>query len=143
MSGPAQQEVISGRSKAGASAAGVGGGTLIALIAYKLPDDNQVKPWLLIVAPSLSIFFSGIWLWLNVKIRNWLHDREIRAVLRTAKKTLEDALNNDQTTQAHRNLMRKELEKLELLAFGHQLKRIQAIEVVTEEALRSTSTKGT
>ena len=43
-------------SKVGAGAAGVGGGTLLVVIANNLREGNPLKPWLVLAAPSVSIF---------------------------------------------------------------------------------------
>ena len=126
------------KTGAGAGAAGAGGGTLLVLLSNSLPDDNAVKPWLMLAIPSLSVFFSGIWIWVNVKVANYLRDREVKSLLGAARVTLENALNNDQTTQAHRNKLRKQLEELELIAVGRHMERIQAISIVTEKDIAKT-----
>jgi hypothetical protein len=121
-------------SKAGAGAAGVGGGTLLVLLANNLPpQDAKLKTCLLLAAPSLSIFLGGVWLWLQLRIANYLQDREALAIIDSAKVTLEQALKNTNTSEDHRAKLRTQLETLELIAVERQMDRIKALHVVTEK----------
>lgn len=119
-------------SKVGAGAAGVGGGTLLVVIANNLREGNPFKPWLVLAAPSVSIFVGALWLWFRVKVANHLRDREAQLLIDSAKRTLEEALNNPNTSDEHRLTIRKELEKLELLAVGRYLERIKSLKIITE-----------
>ena len=67
-------------SKTGAGAAGVGGGTVLVAIASSMKDSNPLKQWLLLAAPSLSVFLSVVWLWLGTKFSNYLDDKELLTV---------------------------------------------------------------
>jgi hypothetical protein len=120
-------------SKTGAGAAGVGGGTLLVVIANSLPENNKLKPWLIWAAPSVSVFLGGLWLWLQVKIANHLRDREVRLLINNARKTLEEALNNPKTSEPHRARIRRQLEKLEQVSIDRQMERIKAFRIATEE----------
>jgi hypothetical protein len=124
-------------SKAGASAAGAGGGTLLVLLGNSLPAGSRLKPWILLAAPSLSIFFSRVWLWLQVYIVNYLQDREAKSVIDSAKRTLEEALKNSNTSEGHRKKIRQQLETLELVAVDRQMERIKALRITTEEEVQA------
>lgn len=41
------------------AAAGIGGGTLLVLLAKNLPDNNVLKSSLILVAPTISIVLSN------------------------------------------------------------------------------------
>ena len=125
----------SAESKVGAGAAGVGGGTLLIVVANSLREGNPLKPWLLLSATSVSIFVGGLWLWFRVKIANYLRDREAQLLIDSAKRTLEAALHNPNTSESHRAVIRKELENLELLAVGRYLERINSLKIVTESTI--------
>lgn len=126
--------------KTSAGVAGAGGGTLVAAIASSLPDESGLKTYLLLAAPAVAITLSGVWLWANVKISNWLRDREVTSVLNTARKTLQDALDNPNTTKGHQTNLRKELEKIELIALGRHVKRIESIKIFTEDDIQQSGT---
>ncbi|RAJ10572.1 hypothetical protein LX64_00176 [Chitinophaga skermanii] len=40
---------------------GVGGGTLLISLANNLPDTNVYKSWLIIIAPSITMFIAFCW----------------------------------------------------------------------------------
>jgi hypothetical protein len=128
-------------SKTGAGAAGVGGGTLLVVIANSLSENNKAKPLLIWAAPSVAVFLGGLWLWLQVKIANYLRDREVQALINNAKRTLEEALNNPKTSEPHRARIRRQLEKLEQVSIERQMERIKAFRIVTEEEFAA-RTKG-
>ena len=119
-------------SKAGAGAAGVGGGTLVVVMANSLPESSKLKPWLLLAAPSVSVFLSAAWLWLQVRIANFVRDREAESIIASAKRTLEEALRNPNTSEAHRAVVREKLEQLELVAVSRQMERISALKVIPD-----------
>ncbi|MCP4676993.1 MAG: hypothetical protein GY854_16035 [Deltaproteobacteria bacterium] len=129
------------QSKVGAGAAGVGGGTLVAVIANNLPETNALKPWLILIAPSLSIFLGAGWLWLQVKVANYLRDREVQTVIASAKKTLEAALANPLTSNKHRKKIQEELEKLELMAVRRHLERFRSLRIITSADISEGGTK--
>ena len=121
---------------ASAGAAGVGGGTLVAALANSLSNQNPFKQWLILAAPSVSVLVTAIWLWLQVMILNLLHDREVMSLTASAKETLIEALNNPNTSEAHRTLIQKQLEELELLSINRKMERIKTLAIVQEADFR-------
>lgn len=120
-------------SKGGAGAAGIGGGTLLVVIANSLPQDNKFRPLLIWAAPSAAVFLGGLWLFIQYKMNNFLRDHEAKAHFDNAKKILREALNNPLTSNEHRQRLQRELETLEILALSRYLDRIKALKPVTEE----------
>lgn len=123
---------ISRQSRVGAGAAGVGGGTLLAAVASSMKDSNPMKQWLLLSAPSLSVFLNIIWLWLSVKISNYIYDRDFQYRTTRLQKTLEERISNPNTTEEHRKLLQKDLEKIDKIVVARSMKLIESIKIVTE-----------
>ncbi|MCI0616779.1 hypothetical protein L0244_27690 [bacterium] len=121
------------KSATSAGAAGVGGGTLLVVIANNLPESSKLKLWLILAAPSVSVFLGALWLWLQVKFANYLRDREARSIINDTRKTLENALSNPNTSDAHRARIRRALEKLDLVTIDRHMERIKSLKVITEE----------
>jgi len=115
------------QSNIGAGAAGVGGGTLLILLVRNLPDDNVWKSWLLILAPTLSIGLSVLWLWLRKKIIEYISTKEFKNAMSQAKATLQEALQNPSTSESHKEQLCKDLERLERIAVDSQLQRVKAL----------------
>jgi hypothetical protein len=118
-------------SKAGAGFAGAGSGTFLVLLADSFPDSNPFKVWLKVAAPSASVVLSILWLWCQVEVANYMRDRKLRSVIRKTKTILEDALNNPQTSEGHRNEIREKLQQLELTVADRELARIQSLAPIT------------
>jgi len=108
-------------------AAGAGGGTLLVLLAQNLPESSSWKSWLIIIAPSVSILLSSIWLWAKRRIEDYFKNKEFNSAVEEAKMTLSEALNNTGTTDAHKNKLIKELEQLEMVAVKAKLKRVEVL----------------
>lgn len=120
-------------SKAGAGAAGIGGGTLLVVVANSLPENSKFKPWLLLATPSVSVFLGALWLWLQVRLLNMIRDREVNNAIEEMRRTIDKALNNSKTSEKHRIEIRRRLEELELVAVNRSMEKIKALKVISEE----------
>jgi hypothetical protein len=117
-----------GRSlKVGAGAAGAGSGTLLVLLANNLHDGDPWKSWLVILAPSASIAISAIYGWVKTAIDRHAARQELSKVVDRAKVTLREALQNPATSEEHRQVLRKELEALELLLVKADVDKIRVL----------------
>lgn len=116
--------------KAGAGAAGAGSGTLLVLLANNLPDKSPWKSWLVLLAPSLSIGISVLYVWIRKAVDEYLEARKIERFVREAKATLQEALNNPNTSEAHRRKLRGQLEELELLHVKARIQRVRVVDMM-------------
>lgn len=123
-------------SKAGAGAAGAGGGTLLVMLANTL--SNLWKSWLIVASPSVSIILSALWLWFQVGIANYVQDLKLKQLVRSTKAILLEALDNPNTSDDHREAIRKRLEELELIIADRQMKQIRSLSPVTASDIRKT-----
>jgi hypothetical protein len=137
---PQEDTSKSKESKAGAGAAGIGGGTLLVTLANSLPNESRIKFWLILISPSVSVVLSVIWLWAQVEIANYMQDRKLRSLVKSIKTTLQDALNNPNTSEDHRNVIRKKLEEVEIIIADRELGKIRSLTPITfSEAQRNQS----
>ena len=116
--------------KAGAGAAGAGSGTLLVLLANNLPDRSPWKSWLVLVAPSLSIGITVLYVWIRKAVDEYLDKRKIERFVREAKTTLQEGLNNPNTSDAHRRKLRTQLEELELLLVEASIQKVRVADVL-------------
>ena len=137
MNAEPEEKPVPAAPKTGAGVAGASGGTLVALLASNLSDENVLKPWLLLAAPSLAVFFSGVWLWANQWFSNWLSDREVKTVVAAARADLREALDNPHTTNEHHESLQKRMEALDLMVVDRHFKRIESIKIFSDQNRRS------
>jgi hypothetical protein len=115
------------RSTAVAGVGGIGGGTLLVVIAESLPDGHWAKPFLYWAAPTASVTLTAVWIWIQRRVVRWDREREQRTAVMKAKAVLTQALANPQTTSEHRDRLRSQLEALELLEVEDHMERIRLI----------------
>jgi len=121
------REKSSPGAKAGAGAAGAGSGTLLVLLANNLPDKSPWKSWLVLFAPTLSIAITISYGWARRSIEHYLDRRDLERLIRDAKGTLKEALENPNTSEEHRKQIRGELESLEMLLVKSNIDRLRVL----------------
>ena len=114
-------------AKVWSGAAGAGTGTLLVALARNLPDDHPWKPWLVLLAPSLTVAIGALYSWAREGIEQYRNSRQLARLVHQAKQTVREALGNPLTTGEHRNQLQKELEALELLLVRTDLDRIRVL----------------
>lgn len=129
MSEPGIQETEESKTPAGI--AGASGGTLVAVIASGLEDSNPIKQWLFYSAPTITILLSAVWFWVQVTIRNYIRDKQVKNLTAEAKDTLEEALRSKDTSAEHKKVLRNKLEQLEIVNVDRLLSRVENIALVT------------
>jgi hypothetical protein len=125
--GTHRKDIATG-TKAGAGAAGAGSGTLLVLLANNLPDKNPWKSWLVLLAPSLSIAITIAYGLVRKALDEYLDGRRIKRFVREAKVTLKEALENTNTSEAHRKKLRAQLEELELLLVKASIEKVRVVD---------------
>jgi hypothetical protein len=110
----------------------------VAALASSLPDGDRYKVWLLLLAPSVSLAVTAIWLWAQVEIANYMQDRKIRSVAKNIRTTLQASLANPNTSEEHRLVIRKKLEEIDLIIADRELSRIRSLVPVTFSDVRKT-----
>lgn len=93
--------------------AGIGSGTLLAVLANNLPDSNPWKSWLLILAPSATAAVIHTWAWGAAVLDRSLARRQVVQSLRQAESLYRIALNDPSTSEQHKADVRREYEKLQ------------------------------
>lgn len=100
---------------------GVGGGTLFVLWAQSLPKPWGL--WLETAAPSVTVIVSAVY----ALVRRYLSRRELQLALAEAKRTLKEALQDPDTSQEHKESVRRSLEKLEIFDVQVKMQHIEAL----------------
>jgi hypothetical protein len=103
--------------RSGAGIAGASGGTIIALVANNLPPSNGWRPWLILIAPSVSVAIGGVVIWANRILEEYLNNKRKRILFERLKKTIQTALASPNTSDTHKSELRAQLEKIEKLQF--------------------------
>jgi len=103
-------------------------GTLLVLLAENLPESNVYRSWLIIVAPTLSVFIT----WVLKKIDNYFKNKKIKTLQTKLKaeidKTLADP-NSCLSTQDKEKLEQYRSE-IEMLSVENMRKRLQSISII-------------
>lgn len=128
-------------SKTSAGAVGIGGGTFLVALANSFPEGSRVRFWLTLIAPSVSAVLSVMWLWAQVEIANYVQDRKLKSLVRDAKSNLQEALNNPNTSEEHRNVIRKKLEEIELIVADRELGRIKSLSPISFTDIRKSQSE--
>ena len=120
-----------GRSKKkgtlGAGFAGAGSGTGLLLYVANIPSTNPYKPLLTLVAPTVSVIVSAVWLFIMDHFDIWLADRTISSELKKAEATLATIEADPKSTAKLKADARKAVEGLRLTQLGIHERRIEAV----------------
>ncbi|MFI3219619.1 MAG: hypothetical protein QX189_10935 [Methylococcales bacterium] len=119
-------------------AAGAGGGTLLVLLANNLPDASLFKSWLVIIAPSASVFLGSLLFWLKNKVSSYFENKMVQNELEKIREMLKTALNDDNTSEQHKEEMRKKLESLDKIAVNIRLNKIKVVVQSARTSARKT-----
>ena len=124
-------------SRAGAGLAGAGGGTVLALFAASWPDSSPFKQWAIYAIPSVSILLTAVYVWLQVKIANYVQEKEVASLIETGKQKLQTAMANPNTSDEHKSRLQSELEQLEVLEVERVMARVKSINVITAKDVQN------
>ena len=101
-------------SKVSGATSGIGVGTLFLFWAYNTPNENPYKPYIILVAPTITLGAAAIanvltrlGKWILWETRHWYGVRQM-------KTTLEKCLKSNDISDEHKNELRKELEELHM-----------------------------
>lgn len=115
-----------------ATAAGAGSGTLVALIANNLSDNNGLKPWLVLIAPSISIASGAIWVWLQAKFVNYVREYEFKFLVAQAIKTIDEALKDPNLTEEKLQELKKMRNELTQAKIKRIMAKFKSIQITSE-----------
>ena len=79
------------------------------------------------LAPSVTVGISTIYGWIKLRIDKRAIKQELASIVERAKQTLNEAMRNPTTSEAHREQLRKELESLELLLVKSDVDKIRIL----------------
>jgi hypothetical protein len=119
----------------GASAAGGGIGTVIAAIANGMPEHSSYKSLLTVSAPLITVGISGLWLFIKTvyidpfaaRKKYQASDTAMEKVLADARTNAEKVLNDSNSSQEHKQEVRKMVEDLEKLRMKKITERMEIV----------------
>jgi hypothetical protein len=118
-------------SETSAGLAGAGGGTLVAVIASQLPDDNAAKSLLIYLAPSISILLTLLWGWVRVKILNYINDREFERLIDVAIDKLDTRIADPNISEEYRESLKRKRQEFDEMSIDRIKSQIQAVTIYT------------
>ena len=117
--------VVDSETTRGAGAAGVGGGTLIAVIASSLPDGiyKSVLIWL---APTATVTFTALWIWGRKKVVSHYESKEADREFASAREAIERALANPNLTPVQKADFEAKRVELDLMIVERSMAKATA-----------------
>lgn len=121
----------------GAGAAGGGVGAIFTTIANNLPPDSSYKALLTAAVPFITLAVSGLWLFIKevyidpyaARKRHEATHAYITNLLEDAKKWEASVLANPNSTPRHKEEVRRQVERLELLLMKAIVQKVDLIQV--------------
>jgi len=118
-------------NNAGANAVAAGSGltlgSLLALLANNLGNDNPWKSWVVILAPAAAIALSNGGLAIKHRLDRSAVEREYASRLERAKKTLQDLIDDPRTPIELKTQYQAELDEMNMLVVRAEGERLRAI----------------
>jgi hypothetical protein len=118
-------------SETSAGLAGAGGGTLVAVIASQLPDDNAAKSLLIYLAPSISILLTLLWGWVRIKFLNYINDREFERLIDVAIDKLDTRIADPNISEEYRDSLKRKRQEFDEMSIDRIKSQIQAVTIYT------------
>lgn len=113
------------KPSARASIGGVGGGTGLVAIAQSVGSDTTFGAFLLYLAPAVSFIIGAGLFYLETQAGRYLERRMIKG----ARKTLQQQLEDRHTSDNHKAKIRAMLEEMETSVAWRELERVRIIGV--------------
>jgi len=114
--------------RVGANAAGAASGTLLAVLAQSLPDKSQLRLWLLLLAPTVSMLLSSVWLQLKRIVENRIHQKEKDQLFRRLRDTILRSIRDPNLAEDSKEYLRKQLGELRKLEVSGLYQQIRFLE---------------
>lgn len=112
----------------GANAAGAASGTILAVIAQNLPEGSQLRIWLLLLAPTVSMVVSGVWLWLKNSLEERIHQKEKDQLFRRLNETILRSMEDPNLASDYKEYLREQLGELKRLEVSGLYQKIRFLD---------------
>lgn len=119
----------------GAGAAGGGIGTIIATLADGMQDGAEYKSMLTVVSPLIAVGISGLWLFIKTvyidpyasRKKHEVLDSTMNKVLKDARDNASKVLNDPNSSESHKEEVRKIVEEIEILRLKKITERMEVV----------------
>jgi len=108
--------------------AGVGGGTLLLMLAKNIPEPSSVKSWLIIIAPTVSVCLASLWRLLAKACDKYLQRRKVKKLTQLLDSNIEVALTDPNISDEEKEKLKKERKEIQLDKITNLAKKIRSIQ---------------
>jgi hypothetical protein len=115
------------RDSSASNIAGACSGTLLVMLAQNLDEGLRYKSWLVLLAPSLSVFLAVIWKAVVKYYNKYTRNKELREVTTSMRGIIDEGLANPALSDEVKTGLLKERADLELVYFRMLAKRLEAL----------------
>ncbi len=110
----------------GLAAIGGGGiGTIIVGFAQLIPESDNWRTVLVIIAPAVSVGISTLWAWAVGEYTRRRRDKVAQATIDRLRKYFQERIDNPTTPEDMRQNYNKRLEALDDVVFSRDIERIK------------------
>ena len=115
-----------GETGIGVAALGGGGaGTVLVGIAQLLPETDNWRTFLIVIAPAFSVAISSFWIWITAEYNKYRKEKAIRKTVSELRQYLNEQLSNSDIPQEMKKQYEKQLLQLEEKSFQQAIQIIQ------------------
>jgi len=97
------------------------------LLAERLGEDSLLKPWLLLLAPTVSVALGISWQWARVEFADWWRRRRLHTRVVRERDRISMTLEREDLSPELRARMRQSLEEIQYLEVESSLVQIRAL----------------
>ncbi|HEY1166358.1 MAG TPA: hypothetical protein VGE90_14360 [Chitinophaga sp.] len=108
--------------------AGAGGGTLLLMLAKNIPDPSEIKSWLIILAPSVSVFLAWLWRLAGKKYDKFQKVREAKKLADLLYKDIDVALMDPSISEEEKEKLRRDKSAIKLEKIASMARKLKSIQ---------------
>lgn len=140
---PSKTETVAAGGTGSTLLVGGTGGTLLVILANNLPDNNSLKTWLVLIAPSFSVGLSVFLGWVRGEINGYLRRKKMKLLVDELNSKIERGVDNPHTSDEHRDKLIKEYEDwewTEIKNLKEEIAEMRSLPTSKPESLQPKST---
>lgn len=116
------------RNKTATDIAGAGSGTVFLMLIKNFPDTFSLKPWLIIVAPWISIAIAYFWRFLVKKYDERTQKKELKKFIELLDASIATIIADPNIPDSEKERVKKERQEIKLHETTSLIKKIKSIQ---------------
>jgi len=113
-------------SSLGVAAIGGGGvGTLMVGFAQLIPESDNWRTVLVIIAPAVSVGISTLWVWLVGEFSRRRQDKIVQSTIAQMRTYLHECIDDPKTSKDMKEDYKRKLTLLEDIVFKRELRKLE------------------